>query len=107
MTHSRPDPDGQIAQGGGSALTPQDKCNIVYQRQETKRKKNRKQDVITHIKASGGSKAAFRLQAEEAQIRFLLFICDSDLFFHNRVNSTNHMEADLFKSNLGHFHMWP
>lgn len=45
------------------------------------------------------------------QIFFFFFahtVCDSNLggFSHKGMNSTNHMEADLFSSDNGHFHMW-
>lgn len=55
----------------------------------------------------GVYKAMFTVQAKMVQIRFFFFCsCDSDLFFHNGVNSTNHMESDLFNSDFGQFRMW-
>ena len=35
----------------------------------------------------------------------LLLRSVSFFHFHNRANSTSHMESDLFSSDLGHFHM--
>ncbi len=30
----------------------------------------------------------------------------SQVFFHDSVNSTNHMESDLVDSDLGYYHLW-
>ncbi len=53
-----------------------------------------------------------KLQENVAQIRFFFYfwlICYPDLsggFFHDSVNSTNHMESDLLDSDLGYYHLW-
>ena len=57
---------------------------------ERERKSNREREKAEKRESEG--KTSFTLQAKVAQIR--------------SVNSTIHMESDIFNSDLGHFHMW-
>lgn len=50
-----------------------------------------KDDTKTHTAGKNGQ-----------NLRVFLLLCDSDLFLnHDRVNSTTHMESNLFNSDVG------